>query len=509
MHRPDSGTPVIQLKNISKSFGPVKANNNLSLDIREGEIHALLGENGSGKSTLVNILSGIYSPDEGEIFFEGKKVSMNSPKKAIDLGIGMVHQHFKLAEVLSARQNISAGRRESDADILNKLDDIAKKYNLSVDPDKKIYDMSVSEKQTVEIIKVLSRGARILILDEPTAVLTPQEIRSLFEILGKMKADGCSVVLITHKLSEVMEISDRVTVMRKGECIGSVNTSETSPRELTEMMVGRALELGLVRTPATRSEQPLLAARGLTLAGPSGKKLVDDISFELYGGEILGVAGIAGSGQKELCEIIAGIQKADGSILYEQREILGKNPREIARLGIGMSFIPEDRLGMGLVPDMDIVENVMLKTYASGKGVFVDRTEGTRLAKKIVDRFEIATPDVNYTVKNLSGGNIQKVLLGREVEADPKILITAYPVRGLDIGASYRIYDILGEQKAKGVGVMFIGEDLDVLLGLCDRLAVIHDGKLMAVLDPKTVTKDRVGLLMMGMDQSEEDTPCA
>ena len=496
----------IELKGICKSFGPVVANHNINLSVEKGEIHALLGENGSGKSTLMNMLSGIYSPDAGEIYLDGKAVSFSEPAEAIRAGIGMVHQHFKLVDVLTAKENIVAGKEKAgffikQKELTKEIQQIEEKYGLIVDPDKKIYNMSVSEKQTVEILKVLYRGANILILDEPTAVLTPQEITKLFDILRNMKQEGCSIIIITHKMNEVMEISDRVTVLRKGETIGTVKTSETDPRQLTEMMVGRAVSLDIERVPVDKENQrPLLEVKNLTAQNAEGREVIRRMSFTLNTGEILGVAGIAGSGQKELCELIAGLYKAQsGEVIFKGESILGMTPAKIIQKGISMSFIPEDRLGMGLVAGMDIVDNVLLKTFHQGKSPFVDRKEGKKRAEQIVEKFQIDTPSVHHIVKKLSGGNIQKVLLGREIDMNPQLIITAYPVRGLDIGASYLIYDILNEQKKKGVAVIFVGEDLDVLIDLCDRILVLCGGRENGVLDARTTTKEEVGLLMTNL----------
>ena len=502
-------SPYIELCNITKTFGPVKANQDVSLSVNKGEIHALLGENGSGKSTLVNMLSGVYTPDSGSIRIGGKEVFFPSPRDAIEAGVGMVHQHFKLVDVLTARENIVAGTRQrlfaSARQQSKALSDLAARYGLSIDPEKKVYDMSVGEKQTVEILKVLYRGANVLILDEPTAVLTPQEVKSLFEILRNMKRQGCAIIIITHKLGEVMEISDRVTVLRRGESIATMDTRLVTPMELTEMMVGRKVDLDLSCIPAERSSDPVLVVEGLEAQDQDHVKRLSNVSFSLYGGEIMGVAGIAGSGQKELCEIIVGLQKASaGSVRYLGEDILGLSPGAIIKKGVSMSFVPEDRLGMGLVAGMDIIDNVMLKTYARAPGPLVNRKEGRELAELIVQKFDISTPSVDHIVKKLSGGNIQKVLLGREIDLEPNLLITAYPVRGLDIGASYHIYDVLSEQKQAGVAVLFIGEDLDVLLQLCDRLMILHAGEVMAIVDPKTVTKEEVGLMMLGRRPEEE-----
>lgn len=503
-----SDHPYIELKNICKSFGPVNANQDICLDVNKGEILALLGENGSGKSTLVNMLSGIYQPDKGSIFIDGKEVIFHSPKDAINAGIGMVHQHFKLIDVLTAQQNIVIGNKNfafiHRKKLTENINKVAEKYQLSVNPQKKIYEMSVGEQQSVEIIKVLYRGANVLILDEPTAVLTPQETETLFNILRNMKKQGCSIIIITHKLNEVMEISDRVTVLRKGRTIKTVKTSETSARALTEMMVGSKISLEITRAEAKISEKPLLSIKNLEITNKENIKVLKKVSFDLYGGEILGVAGIAGSGQKELCESIAGLIKAsDGQVQFMGDNILGLNPGDIIKKGISMSFVPEDRLGMGLVAGMDIVDNVVLKSYKQTKGAFVDRVSGKKLAEDIVDRFEISTPSVNHVVKKLSGGNIQKVLLGREINLNPKVLITAYPVRGLDIGASYNIYDVLNEQKMKGVAILFIGEDLDVLKELCDKIMVINNGQIMDIVNAEEVTKEDIGLLMLGHTKTE------
>ena len=501
----------VELRDITKSFGSVKANDHINFSIRRGEIHALLGENGSGKSTLMNILSGIYTPDSGEILLDGKPVKFNSPADSIHAGIGMVHQHFKLVEVLSAKENIVAGQKgrfwmRSKA-LSDEIRALAERYTLHIDPDKKVYQMAVSEKQTVEILKVLYRGAQVLILDEPTAVLTPQEIRVLFDILRNMKAMGCAVVIITHKLNEVMEISDRVTVLRKGQSIETSNTAETNARMLTEMMVGHPMSLDIDRAEVDPSlVKPILEVSDLTVMGPEHIPALDRVSFTLSSGEILGVAGIAGSGQKELCEAIAGLEHiAGGDIHFKGQSLLKLTPRDIIIKGITMSFIPEDRLGMGLVGSMNIIDNVLLKAYQNMPGLFVDRKKGKQVANEIIDRFEIATPSAYHEVKKLSGGNIQKVLLGREINLNPELLITAYPVRGLDIGASYNIYDVLNEQKQKGVGILFIGEDLDVLLSLADRIMIMHGGRIMAILDAKSTTKEEVGLLMLGHTANETE----
>ncbi|MDR1796737.1 MAG: ABC transporter ATP-binding protein [Clostridiales Family XIII bacterium] len=498
--RPD--VPAIEMRGISKAFGSAVANRDIDLTVRYGEIHALLGENGAGKSTLMNMLSGIYRPDSGSIFVGGREAVFAAPRDSIKRGIGMIHQHFKLVDVMTAWENIALG--SAGGLLLNRkrisqeITELSDRYGLDIKPDRKVYEMSVGEKQTLEILKVLYRGARILIMDEPTAVLTPQEIGKLFAIIRNMKEQGCAIVIITHKLNEVMEVSDRITVLRRGEAIATVETACVEIPSLIEMMVGRRMDLSIKRPPCEGAEE-LLRVDGVTVTGKDRKSALDGISFTLHSHEILGVAGVAGSGQKELCETIAGLQAAEkGRIFFEGQNILGKSPRDIIRLGIRMGFIPEDRLGMGLVGSMDIVHNIILKEYQGQKGVVLRRGPSAQKAQRIVERLDILTPSIHTPVSRLSGGNIQKVLLGREIDSDPKVLITAYPVRGLDIGASYRIYDLLNEQKAKGVGIIFIGEDLDVLIELCDRILVLSGGCVTGELDGARASKEEVGFLMTG-----------
>ena len=555
---------ALELKNITKTFGSVIANKNVNLVLEKGEILSLLGENGSGKTTLMNMISGIYYPDEGEIYIDGKLTHITSPQDAFNYKIGMIHQHFKLVDVFSAADNILLGEkmptysiRENAKKLLDtlpeesiikevkkgekasktldfkvlgdyaltylkicalpfiklgkfvqfdflannrskKLQEVADKYGFEIDLNKKIYDMSVSEKQTVEIIKVLYRGAEILILDEPTAVLTPQEIKKLFDVLRKMREGGKSIIIITHKLNEVMEISDKVTILRKGEYIGTVETKDTSEKELTEMMVGKKIDLKIERT-ITDFDKPLLEIRNLTINGDDGSNKIEDVSFYIRGGEILGVAGIAGCGQKELCEAIAGLRKIEnGAICHKGDSIVGLPAKAIIDKGISMSFIPEDRLGMGLAPNFSITDNMMLKTYNDNKGPFVDRKTARKNAEALIKKLEIVTPSTETPVRRLSGGNVQKVLVGREIEAGPNVIITAYPVRGLDINSSYAIYNILNEQKSKGTGILFIGEDLDVMLALCDKIMVLCHGKNMGIVHAEKVTKEQLGLMMTG-----------
>ena len=493
---------AIEMRGITKSFGPVMANKGINLQVRPGEILALLGENGSGKTTLMNMLSGIYKPDAGQIFVGGKEVSINSPEDSKKLGIGMVHQHFKLVDVFSAADNIWMGREKPGLvlkkDRYDKIQQIAAKFGFELDPRKKVYNMSVSEKQTLEIVKVLYYGAKIIILDEPTAVLTVQEIRKLFDVLRKMKEEGHAIIIITHKLNEVKEISDRVAILRKGEYITTVDTAETSEQALTEWMVGHKIDLNIDR-PVVEKTRPLLEVRDLTIRSDEGAVAIEDVNFYIRGGEILGVAGIAGCGQKELCEAIAGLRPIEkGQMIHKGENIVGLPPRTILEKGISMSFIPEDRLGMGLAPSMSITDNMILKNYADTKGPFVDRKSGRIAAEEVIRDLEVVTPSTETPVRRLSGGNVQKVLLGREIKAGPNVIITAYPVRGLDIGSSYTIYNILNEQKKNGVGVLFVGEDLDVMIALCDKIMVLCHGRIMGVVHAHKTTKEELGLMMTG-----------
>lgn len=503
---------AIRLVNITKTFGEVAANQKVSMEVRRGEVLSLLGENGSGKTTLMNMIAGIYYPDSGEIYVNGKLADIRSPKDALALGIGMIHQHFKLVDVFTAAENIALSMDQSEKFDLRRVKDkaraICEKYQFALDLDQKVYEMSVSQKQTLEIVKVLFRGADILILDEPTAVLTPQETEKLFCVIRNMKADGKAVVIITHKLHEVLEVSDRVAILRRGEYVGDVRTANATETSLTEMMVGQKVNLNIERTDP---ENPVrrLAVKSLTVVGPEGLKILDKVSFDVFGGEILGIAGISGNGQKELLEAIAGLQPtAPGSDIAfypgetgAEMELIGKSPRDIRNAGIHLSFVPEDRLGMGLVGSMGMTGNMMLKSYGRGRGFLVDRKRPRALAEEIKQELGVVTPDLNTPVSRLSGGNVQKVLVGREIAASPIVLMTAYAVRGLDINTSYTIYNLLNEQKKKGVAVIYVGEDLDVLLELCDRILVLCGGRANGMLDARATTKEEVGLRMTNLNK--------
>lgn len=495
---------AVKMENITKKFGSIVANHNINLELHEGEILSLLGENGSGKTTLMNMLSGIYYPDEGQIYIHGKPVTIASPKDAFDNGIGMIHQHFKLVDVFTATENIVLGLegKLELADASKKVREICEKYGFDIDPNQKIYDMSVSQKQTVEIVKVLYRGADILILDEPTAVLTPQETDKLFQIMRNMKADGKSLIIITHKLHEVLEVSDRVAVLRKGEYIGDVMTKDADQQSLTDMMVGRSVSLNINR-PDPVNVTPRVVVDGLTVYDELGVKRLSDVSFTINAGEVLGIAGVAGSGQRELLESIAGLYPiASGTITYYSpdsetgRNLVGMDPMDIRKNGIAMSFVPEDRLGMGLVGSMGMTGNMMLRSWRKGNSPFVNRKDPEALAKRIWDELEVVTPNTSFPVRRMSGGNVQKVLVGREIAQSPSVLMTAYAVRGLDINTSYTIYNLLTEQKMKGVAVVYVGEDLDVLLELCDRIVVLCGGQVSGVVDARKTDKRQVGVLM-------------
>lgn len=576
---------ALEMRGVSKYFGSVVANKNVNLKVYKGEILAVLGENGSGKTTLMNMISGIYFPDEGQMFVGGEEAVIRSPQDAFAYKIGMIHQHFKLVDIFTAAQNIVLGVKNEPKPVDDKknafskffakigrkmesglykkkevaaqVKEIADKYGFEIDPNKKIYDMSVSEKQTVEIVKVLYRGANVLILDEPTAVLTPQETEKLFAVLRKMKEDGKSIIIITHKLNEVLAVSDRVAILRKGESVGEIATKDADENKLTELMVGKKVALNIERSTPENCEDRL-EIKGLNVKSHDGVKVLDNVSFTAKSGEILGIAGIAGSGQKELLEAIAGLQKLEsgdmifhnpkkdkpvtffhkdlhrvkelakegafryengetvdftgktdkeikelvnaGKVLFKEDEIIDlkdKTPLQIRELGIRLSFVPEDRLGMGLVGNMDIVDNMMLRSYRKGNSVFLDRSKPGKLADEIIEELEVVTPSAHTPVRRLSGGNVQKVLVGREIASAPKVLMAAYPVRGLDINSSYTIYNLLNKQKENGAAVIFVGEDLDVLIELCDRILVIGSGKVTGVVDGRTANKSEIGLLMV------------
>ena len=508
---------AIELRHITKTFGSVIANHDVSMSVRKGEILSLLGENGSGKTTLMNMIAGIYYPDGGEIIVNGTPAEIRSPKDAYALGIGMVHQHFKLIDVFTAVENIALVLDKHEKYDLKaikaKASAICDKYNFEIDLDQKVYEMSVSQKQTLEIIKMLYHGAQLLILDEPTAVLTPQETEKLFAVMRNMKEDGKSIIIITHKLHEVLSISDRVTILRKGEYAGTIDTEVATEAILTEMMVGKKVALNIER-PEPVNPHLRLNVHNLSVINHEGVKVLSNINFEAFSGEILGIAGISGNGQKELLEAIAGLQtpEKESSVVYypdddrdsTAEQLIGKTPKDIRDMGVHLSFVPEDRLGMGLVGSMGMVENMMLKSYNEGHSFLTNRNVPKHLAEEIKEELGVVTPSINTPVSRLSGGNVQKVLVGREIAAAPSVLMTAYAVRGLDINTSYTIYHLLNEQKQKGVAIIYVGEDLDVLIDLCDRILVLCDGKCNGILDARKTNKEEVGLLMTQLKNDQE-----
>lgn len=508
---------VIEMLHITKEFPGIKANDDITLQLRKGEIHALLGENGAGKSTLMSVLFGLYQPEQGTIRKNGQEVKINNPNDANALGIGMVHQHFKLVECFTVLDNIILGVEDTKHGFLQKDEArkkvmaLSEKYGLKVDPDALVSDISVGMQQRVEILKMLYRDNEILIFDEPTAVLTPQETEKLFGVIRNMKADGKAVIIITHKLHEVLSISDRVAILRKGEYVGDIATKDANEAKLTEMMVGEKVELNIER-PEPVNPVKRLDIEHLTVRSAEGITVLDDASFPVYGGEILGIAGISGNGQKELLEAIAGLQPAESGASIEYYapdaaapvQLVGKSPKAIREAGIHLSFVPEDRLGMGLVGSMGMTDNMMLKSYGKGHSPIVDRKAPLALAETIKKELGVVTPDLNTPVSRLSGGNVQKVLVGRELAADPIVLMTAYAVRGLDINTSYTIYHLLNEQKKRGVAVIYVGEDLDVLLELCDRIVVLCGGKVNGILDGRKTTKEEVGLRMTNLVKEEQ-----
>ena len=494
-----SETYAIELKNITKRFGKVTANDKVCLSVKKGEILSILGENGSGKTTLMNMISGIYYPDEGQILVNGKEVTIRSPKDSFALGIGMIHQHFKLVDVLTAAENIILGLPGKEVldmkSVAAKINELTSRYGFDLDPNQKIYTMSVSQKQTVEIVKLLYRGVDILILDEPTAVLTPQETEKLFTVLRNMREAGHSIIIITHKLHEVLSLSDRVSVLRKGAYIGTVQTKDATEASLTEMMVGKKVALNIER-PEPVNPQKRLVMEHMTCVDKEGVKTLDDAGFTAYSGEILGIAGLQ--------------PMEGGTIRYYPPEggeetLSGMSPAAIRKLGIKLSFVPEDRLGMGLVAAMGMTDNMMLRGYKKGIPFFTDRRTPKAMAEQLIKELEIVTPGVSTPVGRLSGGNVQKVLVGREISSNPRVLMVAYPVRGLDINSSYTIYHLLNEQKKQGAAVICVGEDLDVLLELCDRILVLCGGKVSGIVDGRTATKEEIGLMMTktGGEQDE------
>ncbi|MGI2327172.1 ABC transporter ATP-binding protein [Planococcus sp. YIM B11945] len=496
---------VIEMLNIRKEFGTFVANDNITLQLKKGEIHALLGENGAGKSTLMNVLFGLYQPEGGEIRVHGKKVNITNPNVANDLGIGMVHQHFMLVENFSVTENIILGSEPTKFGVTNKKDAakkvqaLSEQYGLNVDPNAIIEDISVGMQQRVEILKTLYRGADILIFDEPTASLTPQEIIELIQIMKRLIAEGKSIILITHKLKEIMDVSDRVTVIRKGQGIGTVTTSETNPDELAALMVGRQVEFKTNKGKAFPKENILLV-ENLTVEDYRGVEKVKNLSLNVRQGEIVGIAGIDGNGQTELIEAITGLRKVkSGNISIHGKNITNLKPRQVTEAGVG--HIPQDRHKHGLVLDFPIGHNISLQTYYKGpisKSGIIDYDKIDKKALEIIEAYDVRTQGPHTPARALSGGNQQKAIIGREVDRNPELLIAALPTRGLDVGAIEFIHSRLIEQRDNGKAVLLISFELDEVMNVSDRIAVIHDGEIVDVVLPEETTEQQLGLLMAG-----------
>ncbi|QPC46402.1 ABC transporter ATP-binding protein [Mangrovibacillus cuniculi] len=503
---------VIEMLDIRKEFPGIVANDQINLQVKKGEIHALLGENGAGKSTLMNVLFGLYQPEKGEIKVKGKTVNISNPNVANDLGIGMVHQHFMLVETFTVTENIVLGSEPTKAgafvnmkDAEQKVGEISQKYGLAVDPKAKISDISVGMQQRVEILKTLYRGAEILIFDEPTAVLTPQEIQELIQIMKNLINEGKSIILITHKLKEIMEVCDRVTVIRKGKGIGTVNVSDTNPNDLANLMVGREVEFTTEKITASPKEE-VLQINQLTVEDSRGIAAVNNLSLSVRAGEIVGIAGVDGNGQTELIEAITGLRKSkSGSVLVKGKEVQSLSPRKITESGVG--HIPQDRHKHGLVLDFPIGENMVLQTYYqkpfSSKGVLQFKTIYD-YATKLIKEFDVRTPSEYTEARALSGGNQQKAIIGREIDRDPDLLIAAQPTRGLDVGAIEFIHQRLIDQRDRGKAVLLVSFELEEIMNVADRIAVIYEGEIVAVVDPKETTEQELGLLMAGSKRSEK-----
>lgn len=502
---------VVEMLNITKKFGDFKANDNITLQVKKGEIHALLGENGAGKSTLMNVLFGLYQPDGGEIRIKGKPVKITDPNVANDLGIGMVHQHFMLVDTFTVTENIILGMepvKRGTIDIKDAADEISrlsKLYGLDVDPYAYISDISVGMQQRVEILKTLYRGADIIIFDEPTAVLTPQEIDELLEIMKKLIKEGKSIILITHKLKEIMTAADRVTVIRRGKGIKTLDVADTNPDELASLMVGRNVHFKTDKKPAQPKEE-VLRVENLVVKDYRGVEKVKGLNLSVRRGEILGIAGVDGNGQSELIEAITGLRHADsGKIYLNGKDITNKRPREITETGLG--HIPQDRQKHGLVLQYSIAENVILQTYYkepnSKFGVLQFNTV-YQSARDIIEKYDVRTQSEFEAAGSLSGGNQQKVIIGREIERQPDLLIAAQPTRGLDVGAIEFIHKQLVEQRDSGKGVLLVSFELDEIMSVSDRIAVIFDGQIIGIVDPKETNEQELGLLMSGQTEPLE-----
>lgn len=502
---------VLELKNISKSFGGVKANDKVSLNLKKGEILALVGENGAGKSTLMSVLYGLLKPDEGEIYIKGKKMEMENPSAAIAAGVGMVFQHFMLVPTLTVAENVTLGAEPLRGGILNRkkmttdVEKIAKEYGMKIDPEATVMDISLGMQQRVEIIKTLYRKAEILILDEPTAVLTPQEVDELFFTIKELTKQGLSVIFITHKLKEVLEISDRISVLRRGKIVGSVNSKETDQKELAKLMVGRDVVLKVEKEDVSAGA-PFVSVKNVNVSPKAGLHPLKEISFDIRRGEILGIAGVDGNGQSELEQLLTGLLKPNsGTVTIDGKEISHLNAQQVKDTGI--THVPEDRHKMGLVLDFSIPENLILgfhkKPPVSKKGV-LDETYIKKHAKELIEKYDIRTLNEWVPARSLSGGNQQKIVIAREIDANPELLIAAHPTRGVDIGAIEFIHQKLLDLRSAQKGVLLISADLNEVMSLSDRIVVMFEGEIMGIVDAKDATETQLGLMMAGNKQTSE-----
>ncbi len=495
---------TVEMKQIRKEFPATLANDNVDFTAYKGEIHALLGENGAGKSTLMNILTGVLRPDGGEILINGARVSMKSPGDALALGIGMIYQHFKLVKPFTVAENIVLGMEQVKILKTQALEQqvraLSEEYKIDINPASAIWQLSIGEQQRVEILKVLYRKANILILDEPTAVLTPDEVRELFGTLRNMAAMGCTIIFITHKMNEVMEFADRITVLRDGRLVKALKKEETTEQELAQLMVGREISMGRRNTENTTRNEAILRVKGLTVLNDKKLKAVNDLSFDLYAGEILGIAGVSGNGQKELMEALAGLRPTvSGHLEVRGEDISRSSPRE--RISRGVAFIPEDRYGFALIKTMTVTENASLKCYRKPefcrKGVLNYR-KLEQQAGRFIEEFEIKVGGPKSLVQSMSGGNAQKLILARETAENPSVILASYPVRGLDIKATESIHKILVQEKSRGAGVLLVSEDLDEIFQLSDRVAVMYEGTFMGILPVGEVGLEQIGMAMAG-----------
>ncbi len=508
MTQASQGEPLVRMEGIVKRFPGVVANDHVDFDLLPGEIHALLGENGAGKTTLMNILYGLYQPDEGEVYVKGRKVKIRNPRDALRLGIGMVHQHFLLVERHTVAENLALGYARSQVNPLNEIRDrireFSRKYHLDIDPDSYIWQLSVGEQQKVEIMKALYEGAEILILDEPTSVLTPQESNELFSIIKKMRDEGKGIVFITHKLAEVFAVADRVTVMRKGRVIGTLPIKDASREKLARMMVGREVIFTIEKKPS-RPGKPVLEVENLVVLGDRGREAVRGVSFTVRENEILGIAGVAGNGQKELVHAIVGLRHVkSGNIRIMGIDTTNKSPREIADLGVG--HIPEERLKFGIVPNMSVAENSILKSYYKPpyrKGFSIDYSKVRELAEDLIKEYNIVVPTPDTPAKLLSGGNMQKLIVGRELKRKPKLIIASNPTFGLDVGATEYIREKLLYERDEGAAILLVSGDLDEVMQLSDRIAVMFNGEFVGIVRPEEVTVEEIGLMMSGVRLKE------